>query len=41
MQFNFRIGGDPSYVEKRGYWNDDLALRWIQEAISFSGSDNL
>jgi hypothetical protein len=18
--------------EKRGYWNDDLALRWIQEA---------
>ncbi|MGV8025673.1 MAG: ArnT family glycosyltransferase [Anaerolineaceae bacterium] len=31
-QFNFRNGGDASFVEKRGYWNDELAFQWIQEA---------
>jgi len=31
-QFNFRNGGDASFAEKRGYWNDELALQWIQEA---------
>ena len=32
MQFYYRIGGDPEFVEKRGYWNEELALRWIHEA---------
>jgi 4-amino-4-deoxy-L-arabinose transferase-like glycosyltransferase len=32
MQFNFRNGGDSTFIEKRGYWNDELALQWIQES---------
>ncbi|HAF61763.1 MAG TPA: hypothetical protein DCK95_05510 [Anaerolineaceae bacterium] len=32
MQFYYRVGGDAEFVEKRGYWNEELALRWITEA---------
>ena len=32
MHFNFLVGGDPDIVERNGYWNDELAVRWIREA---------
>jgi len=32
MQFNYLIGGDPDYLERNGYWNNELAQRWIKEA---------
>jgi len=32
MQFNYLSGGDADLVEKNGYWNDELAKRWINEA---------
>jgi 4-amino-4-deoxy-L-arabinose transferase-like glycosyltransferase len=32
MEFYYRDGGDTEYIEKRGFWNEELALRWINEA---------
>jgi hypothetical protein len=32
MKFYYREGGDPDYLEKKGYWNEELATRWIKEA---------
>ena len=32
MQFNYIIGGDPDILERNGYWNDELAQRWIKDA---------
>jgi len=31
-QFNYRIGGDASFIEQRGYWNEESALKWLKEA---------
>lgn len=30
--FNYFIGGDAQFLEKWGYWNDELAKKWIKEA---------
>jgi len=32
MQFNYLVGGNADLVEKNGFWNDELALRWLGEA---------
>lgn len=32
MQFNYIIGGDADILERNGYWNDELAQRWIKDA---------
>jgi hypothetical protein len=31
-KFYFRMGGDPEILERRNYWNDELARRWLFEA---------
>jgi hypothetical protein len=33
--FTYREGGDLDALEKRGYWNDELAHQWAQEADLF------
>ena len=30
--YSYRIGGDPSEVERFGYWNSALALQWLSQA---------
>ena len=32
MYFWYQNGGDADYLEKRGFWNEELALEWIDEA---------
>ena len=32
MYFPYQIGGDPDFLEGRGYWNEELAQKWIKEA---------
>lgn len=32
MQFNYLKDGNTEVVEKNGFWNDELAQRWINEA---------
>jgi hypothetical protein len=32
LQYNYLIGGDANMLEKNGYWNDELAQRWIDKA---------
>lgn len=32
QKFYFRIGGDDDYLEKYGYWNENLAIKWISNA---------
>ncbi len=32
LQYNYLIGGDVDVLEKNGYWNDELAQRWIDKA---------
>jgi hypothetical protein len=32
LQYNYLIGGDADVLEKNGYWNDELAQRWIDKA---------
>ena len=32
MEFNYLIGGDPAVLERDGFWNDELAQRWIKDA---------
>ncbi|MDO9130291.1 MAG: glycosyltransferase family 39 protein [Anaerolineales bacterium] len=30
--YTYRNGGDAAVVEKSGYWNEELALQWLEEA---------
>ncbi len=30
--YTYRLGGDPQQVEASGYWNDEIARRWAEEA---------
>ncbi len=32
MYFWYHTGGDSDFLETRGYWNEELALKWINEA---------
>ncbi|HEY59911.1 MAG TPA: glycosyltransferase family 39 protein [Anaerolineae bacterium] len=32
MEFYFRVGGDADFLERKGYWNQALAERWIDQA---------
>jgi hypothetical protein len=32
LQYNYLIGGDADVLEKNGYWNDELAQRWMDKA---------
>jgi len=31
-EYSYRIGGSPDEMEKYGYWNEELARRWMAEA---------
>ena len=30
--YSYRVGGSPDDVEEHGYWNEELARRWMAEA---------
>lgn len=32
MKFNYLSGGDPDILARYGFWNDQLARQWIEEA---------
>ncbi len=32
QKFYFRVGGDDDYLEKKGYWSESLAYKWISNA---------
>ncbi|HOJ01081.1 MAG TPA: glycosyltransferase family 39 protein [Anaerolineaceae bacterium] len=32
MEFYYRIGGNTAIIEKQGFWDEELATRWITEA---------
>jgi hypothetical protein len=32
MEFNYLVGGNSAILEKNGFWNDELAQRWINTA---------
>jgi len=32
MEFYYRTGGNTASIEKQGFWNEELSVRWINEA---------
>ncbi len=32
LEFYYRVGGDTTAIENHGFWNDELAARWMKEA---------
>lgn len=32
LEFYYRVNGDTDAIEEHGFWNDELAARWMEEA---------